>query len=76
MTTDQMKSLSHSLRLFGVHGGFERRAAEAEGQGLSHLEFLRLVLEDEVLFRKERAAKSLMTRAKFRAVADLEVKPI
>lgn len=72
MINDQMKSLSHQLRLFGVHESFERRANEAQGQGLSHLEFLRLVLGDELLQRRERTAKALTTRAKFRAVADLE----
>ncbi len=72
MTTDQMRNLSHSLRLFGVHANFEKRAAQAAGQGLNHLEFLRLILEDEVLFRKERTSKMLMTRAKFRSIADLE----
>lgn len=72
MTTDQMKSLAHGLRLFGVHGAFERRVQEARGQSLDYLEFLRLVLEDEVSFRKDRAAKVLLSRAKFRGVADLE----
>ncbi len=72
MINDQMKQLSHSLRLFGVHEGFEKRAAQAASQGLSHLEFLRLVLEDEVLQRKDRLAKSLKTRAKFRSHANLE----
>ncbi len=72
MISDQMRILSHSLRLFGVHAGFEQRAAQAASQGLNHLEFLRLVLEDEVLQRKERVAKSLRTRAKFRSHASLE----
>lgn len=72
MINDQMKKITHGLRLFGVHANFDRRANEAQGQGLSHLEFLRLVLEDEVVQRKERTAKALMTRAKFRSVADLE----
>ena len=72
MINDQMRILSHQLRLFGVHGSFEKRSAQAEGQGLSCLEFLRLVLEDEIIHRKERTAKGLMTRAKFRVVADLE----
>ena len=72
MMSDQMRSLSHQLRLFGVHANFEKRAAQAAGQGLNHLEFLRLVLEDELLQRKVRTAKGLMTRAKFRSVADLE----
>jgi DNA replication protein DnaC len=60
------------LRLFGIHAGFEVRAAQAASQGLNHSEFLRLVLEDEILQRKERTAKSLTTRAKFRSQASLE----
>ena len=72
MINDQMRSLSIKLRLFGVHANFEKRAAQAAGQGLNHLEFLRLILEDEILNRKERVAKGLLSRAKFRPVADLE----
>lgn len=72
MMSDQMRGLTHQLRLFGVHANFEKRAAQAAGQGLNHLEFLRLVLEDEVYNRRERIAKGLLTRAKFRSVADLE----
>jgi hypothetical protein len=29
MISDQMRTLSHTLRLFGVHAGFEKRATEA-----------------------------------------------
>ena len=72
MINDQMRNISHQLRLFGVHAGFEARANQAVADGLSHLEFLRLVLEDEVLQRKERVAKALTTRAKFRSSAALE----
>jgi len=72
MINDQMKMLSHGLRLFGVHAGFEARAAEAAASGLSHLEFLRLVLEDEMLNRKERVAKMLTAKAKFRSGVNLE----
>jgi DNA replication protein DnaC len=72
MISDQMKLLTHSLRLFGVHAGFEARAASAQSSGLSHLEFLRLVLEDEILNRKERVAKILTTKARFRSSVNLE----
>ena len=72
MINDQMKTIAHGLRLFGVHANFEARADQAVGQGLSHFEFLRLVLEDEVLQRKERVAKMLTTRAKFRSAVELE----
>lgn len=69
---DQLKQMSHNLRLFGVHGGFERRAQQAGAESLNHLEFLRLILEDEFNQRKNAAAKRLLTKAKFRSVADLE----
>lgn len=36
------------------------------------LEFLRLLLEDEALARKDRVAKSLATRARFRSTAELD----
>lgn len=72
MMNDQLRQLSHNLRLFGIHGGFEKRAEQAGAQSLNYLEFLRLVLEDEINQRKTAAAKRLMTKAKFRSFADLE----
>ena len=49
MINDQMKTIAHGLRLFGVYARFEARANQAAGQGLCRLEFLRLVLVAEVL---------------------------
>lgn len=72
MMNDQIRQLSHGLRLFGVHGGFEKRAEQAASQSLNHMEFLRLILEDEINQRKNAAAKRLVTRAKFRTFADIE----
>ena len=69
---EQVRQVAHQLRLFGVHSGFEQRALEASGKGLSHLEFLRLILEDEVINRKNRSAQALLSRAKFRSQVDLE----
>ena len=69
---DQIKNLSHQMRLFGIHETSERRASEAISNGLHPLEFLRLILEDELLSRKDRASKMLVTRARFRFSADLE----
>jgi DNA replication protein DnaC len=68
----EMKNLSHELRLFGVHEGIERNAEVAMANSLHPLEYLRMVLEDEKTFRRERTAKSLKTRAKFRSEAELE----
>lgn len=72
MINDQVRSLSHTLRLFGIHAGFESRCEQAANQQLTHFECLRLILEDEILHRKERAAKAFATRAKFRILASLE----
>lgn len=72
MTVDQVKHLTHQMRLFGFHAACERRAEESLAQGLHPLEFLRLLLEDEQLMRRDLVAKRLITRAKFRSYADLE----
>lgn len=69
---DQVKNLSHQMRLFGIHASCERRSQEAMSGQLHPLEFLRLILEEEILFRKNRTSKVLTTRAKFRFSADLE----
>jgi DNA replication protein DnaC len=50
----------------------ERRANEALASQLHPLEFLRLLLEDELLARKDRVAKTLVTRAGFRSSAGLD----
>lgn len=72
MMNDQVKQLTHGLRLLGIHNSFEKRAQQAGSESLNHLEFLRLVLEDELNQRKNAAAKRLLTKAKFRSAADLE----
>jgi DNA replication protein DnaC len=72
MIQEQVRLLSHQLRLYGIHSGFEARNQEALSKSLQPLEFLHLLLEDEVLQRKNRLAKSLLTRARFRSQVDLE----
>jgi DNA replication protein DnaC len=72
MMLDQVKNLSHQMRLFGIHQACERQAQLALSQQLHPLEFLRLMLEEELLSRKDRTAKALVTKARFRFRADLE----
>lgn len=72
MIVEHARQLAHQLRLFGVHANLERRATEALGAQMHPLEFLKLVLQDEELARKDRAGKSLATRARFRNQAELE----
>jgi DNA replication protein DnaC len=72
MIQEQVRKISYELRLYGLHSAFEARSKEAQSQGLQPLEFLLLLLQDELLERKNRLAKSLVTRAKFRGHSDLE----
>lgn len=72
MSLQNLKLLSHELRLFGIHESLERRSNEALATSQPPLEYLRLILEDERLFRRERSAKRLSTKARFRSLAMLE----
>lgn len=72
MNHDQIKNLAHKLGLFGIHQNIEARANEAVSNSLHPNEFLQLLLEDEALNRKNRFAKSLLSRAKFRNSSELE----
>lgn len=69
---NQMKSLSHELRLMGINRGVAKAAEIATANQLHPLEYLKIILEDEKTFRRERTAKALKTRAKFRSDAELE----
>ena len=72
MNTDQIKNISHKLALYGIHQSLEARSAQAVSSNLHPSEFLQLLLEDEALYRKNRFANSLLTRAKFRNTCELE----
>lgn len=61
----QVKQLTYALRLHGIHHAIERRAQEALANNLQPLEFARLVLEEELLYRKDIASKRLTSKAKF-----------
>jgi len=72
MTLDQIKSLTHKLKLFGIHNAIERRYAEMKAHNLDPLDMLRLLFEDETLQRKDALTQRLTTKAKFRSYADIE----
>jgi DNA replication protein DnaC len=67
MNIESVKKLCHQLRLFGFHQTLEKRTQEAMASSLHPLESLKLLLEDEALFRKKSIAKVLKTKAKFRS---------
>ena len=66
MMLDQVKNLSHQMRLFGIHQACERRAAEALSQHLIS-EFLHLLLEENCYSTKIQT-KTLVTEAHFISV--------
>jgi DNA replication protein DnaC len=66
------KEVCWQLRLLGIHEGLSVRLAQAASEGMTHEEFLLKVLEDERLYRKNRAAKMLETKANFRRGGVLE----
>ena len=72
MNNDQTKNISHKLGLIGFHQNIEARSAQAVANNLHPNEYLQLLLEDEVIYRKNRFAKSLLARAKFRNICELE----
>jgi hypothetical protein len=44
---DSIRTLTHELRLFGIHKSIERRCQEALADNLHPSELIRLLLEDE-----------------------------
>lgn len=69
---ESIKSLSHDLRLFGIHRSVERRCGEALADALHPSELIRLLLQDEKDQRKEAAGKRLTSKAHFRNGSALE----
>lgn len=72
MITDQIKHITHKLRLIGINESVERRYTEMRANSLDPLEWLRLLLEDEDLHRRNAHTQRLITKARFRTGADIE----
>jgi len=60
------------LRLSGMLESLDVRLQEAAGHGLTHTEFLELILEDELLVRKDRQMQRHLKAAQFRETKTLE----
>jgi len=70
--SDGLLSMLTRLRLSGLGSSLEIRLQEASASGLTHREFLELVLQDELLIRNDRAMQRRITMAGFRDVKRLE----
>lgn len=69
---EAMRTTLRKLRLSGLAQSLDVRLQEAAGNGLSHLEFLELILQDELLVRAERLINRRVKAALFRELKTLE----
>jgi len=69
---EAMATTLRKLRLSGLAASLEVRLQEASGNRLSHAEFLELILQDELLVRKDRLIQRRVRAATFRAIKTLE----
>jgi DNA replication protein DnaC len=69
---EALRTALKQLRLSGLTQSLEVRLQEAAGNGLTHAEFLELVLQDELLVRKERQIQRRIKAAMFRELKTLE----
>ena len=69
---EALRTALKQLRLSGMTQSLEVRLQEAAGNSLNHAEFLELVLQDELLVRKERQIKRRVKAATFRELKTLE----
>ena len=72
METHHLEGKLKSLRLSGMLATLEARLAQARGGELGHLEFLEVLLEDEIGRREAKALSERIRRAHFEAELTLE----
>jgi DNA replication protein DnaC len=63
---DALATALRQLRLSGMLQSLEVRLQEAAGHGLSHREFLELIVQDELLVRSDRVVQRRLKAAAFR----------
>jgi len=69
---ERLQSALHQLRLSGLAQSLDVRLQEAAGHQLSHLEFLELILQDELLVRQQRQIDRRVKAADFRELKPLD----
>jgi len=68
----QLKAALKRLKLSGLLSSLDIRLQEAQGNQLSHLEFLELIVGDEITLREDRAIQRRINAAKFRELKAIE----
>lgn len=69
---ESLQKVLRKLRLSGLAQSLEVRLQEASGNGLNHLEFLELILQDELAVRADRLMERRIKAAAFREPKTLE----
>jgi DNA replication protein DnaC len=69
---DRLQSTLRQLRLSGLAETLDVRLQEAAGHQLSHVEFLELILQDELLVRNQRLIDRRVKAAQFRELKALD----
>ena len=70
--TDMLVTSLRRLRLSGLAQSLDVRLQEASGNGLNHVEFLELILQDELAVRAERLMNRRVKAALFRELKTIE----
>src|SRR5215208_3237623 len=69
---ERLRSALYQLRLSGLAESLDVRLQEAAGHQLSHVEFLELVLQDELNVRQQRQIERRVKSADFRELKALD----
>jgi DNA replication protein DnaC len=69
---DSLRTTLKQLRLSGLLESLEVRLQEAAGNGLNHVEFLELILQDELAVRADRQLQRRVKAAQFRELKTLD----
>src|SRR5439155_15893969 len=69
---DSLQTTLRKLRLSGLAQTLDVRLQEAAGHNLNHLEFLELILQDELFVRDQRRINRRMNAAALRALRPLD----
>ncbi len=72
MLNQQIMSILHALKLFGLAKSFEERLADPKQADLSHGEFVGLLVQDEKAYRDNMRLKRPLKKAKLRQEAAIE----
>jgi DNA replication protein DnaC len=72
MLNEQTIAILNSLKLFGMAGGLSERLTDPGHGGLSHADFIGLLVQDEKTYRDNKRLARLLRNARLRQPASLE----